>query len=109
MSRITVYQKLFCYNTIAFKKIEKKIYMQKIHIYYIRSCKFILNPKFYHFFFNYEEKSNLKDIIYYCHKFLKKSVEQPWGLVCTDKFIMQANFLGNEREIQKLIWTQITP
>lgn len=50
MSRITVYQKLFCYNTIAFKKIEKKIYMQKIHIYYIRSCKFILNPKFYYFF-----------------------------------------------------------
>lgn len=84
MSRITVYQKLFCYNTIAFKKIEKKIYMQKIHIYYIRSCKFILNPKFYHFFFNYEEESNLKDIIYYCHKFLKWSVEQPWGLVCTD-------------------------
>lgn len=72
MSRITVYQKLFCYNTIAFKKIEKKnLHAKNTHLLY-KIMQIHTKSKILPFFFNYEEESNLKDIIYYCHvKFLK--------------------------------------
>lgn len=58
------------------------------------------------FFFNYEEESNLKISFIIVTSFLSDQLNS-LGDLCA--LIMQANFLGNEREKQKLIWTQITP
>lgn len=58
------------------------------------------------FFFNYKEDSNLKISFIIVTSFLSDQLNS-LGDLCA--LIMQANFLGNEREIQKLIWTQITP
>lgn len=60
MSRITVYQKLFCYNTIAFKKIDKKnLHAKNTHLLY-KIMQIHTKSKILLFFFNYKEDSNLK-------------------------------------------------
>lgn len=59
MSRITVYQKLFCYNTIAFKKIEKKnLHAKNTHLLY-KIMQIHTKSKILPFFFLITKKNQI--------------------------------------------------
>lgn len=59
MSRITVYQKLFCYNPIAFKKIEKKnLHAKNTHLLY-KIMQIHTKSKILPFFFLITKKNQI--------------------------------------------------
>lgn len=59
MSRITVYQKLFCYSTIAFKKIDKKnLHAKNTHLLY-KIMQIHTKSKILPFFFFITKKNQI--------------------------------------------------